>query len=144
MTKILSCVVVVYETELKYGEQSNIDENELYLELNLVDEFLPNETTNVLCVKYLLVILKLLSLSIIRIYCSFRTGSKLRYNQWCLRCGVTQFRVKLQTAPHIRFEHFENSKPHHRSSKPRYAVRFSANCLCGLMSYFKFITNNSI
>lgn len=31
---------------LKYGKRSNIDINELYLELKLVDELLSSETTN--------------------------------------------------------------------------------------------------
>lgn len=34
------------EVELKYVKQSNIDVNELYLKLNLFEEFVPTETTN--------------------------------------------------------------------------------------------------
>ncbi|KAI3709113.1 hypothetical protein L2E82_38872 [Cichorium intybus] len=34
------------EAALKYGEQSDIDATELYLELKLLDEFLPSEATN--------------------------------------------------------------------------------------------------
>lgn len=34
------------EVALKYGERSDIDVNELYLELKLLDEFLPSETTD--------------------------------------------------------------------------------------------------
>lgn len=34
------------EDALKYGKQSDIDANELYLQLNLIDEFVCSETTN--------------------------------------------------------------------------------------------------
>ncbi|KAL4582621.1 hypothetical protein LXL04_007178 [Taraxacum kok-saghyz] len=44
--KELKLCCSLLETALKYGERSDIDANELYLELKLLHQFLPSETTN--------------------------------------------------------------------------------------------------
>ena len=66
-----------------------------------------------------------------------------RVYQGCSRCGRCGFFIKLQTNPHMRFDHFYKPHPHREAFKPHKPHRKKAvRCGAGRAVYVFYISIN--